>query len=448
MSAALVLPELPDTIVQPRPARSLSNEVVLYGVAALLMFCPLAFGAVEPWAIFILQSASAILFVIWLLGQMRSAQVSILWTPVFPPMLAFMALICIQLLPGISAYRHPTYSGLLLYIAYGLACFLITQTLTRTTHIRRLATALVIYGTWMAMFAVLQSLSSTTKIYWIRTPRFGGWIYGPYVNHNHYAGLMEMLVPVPLVFAFSRYARGRERWAAASAAACMGATIFLSGSRGGMVAFALQVAIFLWFLFRERTGGRAAFLMAAFLVLSLASIAWIGGSEVTARLSTISTNKHSELAGDIRLKINRDALHMFAQRPILGWGLGTFETVYPQFRSFYTNFLVDKAHNDYLQLLAETGALGFAIMIWFLVAALRPALRKIRNWPSDVNGAVALVALVGISGILLHSLVDFNLEIPANALFFYVLCAVAAMEPRFKSRRERKPHPATEDVFV
>jgi len=446
MSAALALPELPETAVQPQPARFALNDFVLYAAGALLLFCPLAFGAVEPWAVFTLQAVLAILFMVWLVGQMRAPQATFLWTPIFLPMLAFLTLICVQLVPGISAYRHATYSGLLLYLAYGLACFLVTQTLTRTTHVRRLATAFVIYGTWMSLFAVLQSLSSTTKLYWIRTPRFGGWIYGPYVNHNHYAGLMEMLVPVPLVFAFSRYARSRERWAAASAAAFMGATIFLSGSRGGMAAFALQIAIFLWFLFRERTGSRAAFLMAAFLVVSLTSIAWIGGSEVSARLSTISTNKHSEIANDIRLKINRDTLHMFAQRPILGWGLGSFESVYPQFRSFYTNFLVDKAHNDYLQLLAETGLVGFAIMIWFLVAALRRALPKIRNWPSDVNGAVALVALIAISGILVHSLVDFNLEIPANALLFYVLCAVAAMEPRFRnSRRNRKKRESKDD---
>ena len=438
MSAALALPELPDTTLQPQPSRLGINQAVLYGVTTLLLFCPLAFGAVEPWAIFTLQSASAILFLLWLFGQTRAAQPTVLWTPVFPPMFAFMALVVIQLLPRISAYRHATYSVLLLYIAYGLACFLITQTLTRTTQIRRIATAAVIYGTAVAMFAVLQSLSSTTKLYWIRTPRFGGWIYGPYVNHNHYAGLMEMLLPIPLVFAFSRYARGRLRWAAASSAAFMGATIFLSGSRGGMVAFALQVAVFLWFLFRERAAGRAAFLMAAFLVISLASIAWIGGSEVTARLSTITASKHSDLANDIRFKINRDTLHMFAQRPIFGWGLGTFETVYPQFRSFYTNFLVDKAHNDYLQLLAETGVLGFAIMIWFLISALRRALRKIRNWPSDVNGSVALAVVIGITGILVHSFVDFNLEIPANALLFYVLCAVAAMEPRFRNSRHNR----------
>ncbi len=440
MSAALVLPELPETPVQPQPARLDSNDIVLYGTAALLLFCPLAFGAVEPWAIFILQSVTTILFIVWMLAKTRTAQPTVLWTPIFPPMLAFLGLICLQLLPGISSYRHATYSGLLLYIGYGLACFLITQTLTRTTHIRRLATAAVVYGAGMAMFAVLQSLSSTGKLYWLRTPRFGGWIYGPYVNHNHYAGLMEMLAPIPLVFAFSRYARGKERWAAASAAAFMGATIFLSGSRGGMIAFAVQIAIFLCFLFRERTAGRAAFVMTTFLVVSLVSIAWIGGSDVTARLSTISASKHSDLADDIRFKINRDTLHMFTQRPILGWGLGTFETVYPPFRSFYTDFLVDKAHNDYLQLLAETGVVGFGIMVWFLVEGFRTALPKIRNWPSNVNGAVALAGLVGISGILVHSLVDFNLEIPANALLFYVLCAVAALEPRFRNSNHAAKH--------
>jgi O-antigen ligase len=107
--------------------------------------------------------------------------------------------------------------------------------------------------------------------------------------------------------------------------------------------------------------------------------------------------------------------------------------------SFYTD-LVDKAHNDYLQLLTETGVVGFAITIWFLVAGFRTALPKIRKWPSNINGAVALAALVAISGILVHSLVDFNLEIPANALLFYVWCAVAAIEPRFRNSNHPAKH--------
>jgi O-antigen ligase len=412
----------------------------------LLLAGPLAFGAVEPWAVFIIESAAVTLLTTWAIKQVRSGHISVTHNPTFWPMCAFAALATIQWV-GVSSYRHATYSNLTLYAAFGIVCFLFAQTLNRTTHIRTLATVFPVYGSGIAMFAVLQSLSSAGKLYWMRTPRFGGWIYGPYVNHNHYAGLMEMLIPIPLVFTFSRYARGRRRWLAAAAAAFMGATIFLSGSRGGMAAFAFQMALFVWLLLRERTHNRVPLLLGAFLLMALASVAFIGGSEVSARLATIGRLKHADLSGDIRYKIYADGLRMFSRRPILGYGLGTFATVYPEFRSFYTNEFVNAAHNDYLQVLTETGAVGFAITIWFLVAAIRPAVRKLRNWPSDVNGAVALAALLGIAGILVHSFVDFNLQIPANAMLFYVLCTVAAMEPRFRNHmRERRKHSAIKDT--
>jgi O-antigen ligase len=122
---------------------------------------------------------------------------------------------------------------------------------------------------------------------------------------------------------------------------------------------------------------------------------------------------------------------MFEHKPILGWGFGTFAEVYPEFRSFYTNFFVDKAHNDYLQLLVEMGVLGFATMLWFLVTLYYRAIKKLKNWTVDTNGALSLAAMLGITGILVHSFLDFNLQIPANAALFYVLCTLAAMEPRF-----------------
>jgi O-antigen ligase len=293
----------------------------------------------------------------------------------------------------------------------------------------------------MAVFAVLQSLSSAGKLYWVRTPRFGGWIYGPYVNHNHYAGLMEMLAPVPLIYAFSRYAYGRKKWIAACAAAFMGASIFLSGSRGGMTAFTIELAVFLYFLFRERSHGRAGLLMGAFIVIAVSCIAWIGGREVTSRISTFGNYKHPDLTADIRFRIDRDALHMIARRPLLGWGLGTFAEVYPQFRSFYTDSVVNEAHNDYLQLLIETGLCGFIIGMWFVAVVLRRSLPKTRSWPSDVNGMAALATLLGITGILVHSFVDFNLEIPANALWFFVLCTIAVMDTRFRNLRRTSKSP-------
>jgi O-antigen ligase len=129
---------------------------------------------------------------------------------------------------------------------------------------------------------------------------------------------------------------------------------------------------------------------------------------------------------------------MFLKKPVLGWGLGTFPIVYPRFRTFYTNFYINEAHNDYLQLLVEMGLLGFATMLWFVVTIYARALKKISHWTSDVSGAVTLSCLLGLSGILVHSAVDFNLEIPANAALFYVLCTIAAASPFTKPARKRR----------
>jgi len=112
--------------------------------------------------------------------------------------------------------------------------------------------------------------------------------------------------------------------------------------------------------------------------------------------------------------------------------------IYPSYSSLSTNLKVGMAHNDYLQLLVETGAAGFIIVLWFLVALFRSALRKLNHLQSATNAAVTLAALLGISGILVHSFVDFNLQIPANAAMFYVLCVVAAMDPC--ATRNHAPH--------
>src|SRR5262249_37943657 len=141
-------------------------------------------------------------------------------------------------------------------------------------------------------------------------------------------------------------------------------------------------------------------------------VAWIGGNQVSSRIATFDREHRIELTSDIRLRIDRDAATMLAKRPLLGWGAGTFEYVYPQFRSFYTSQFVDHAHNDYLELAAETGVFGIAVAFWFLCSVLRIGWGKIHKWTSDINGAVSVAALLGIAGILVHSLADFNLQIP------------------------------------
>ena len=415
------------------------GNIVLYGTFGLLMFGPLAFGAVEPWSIFCLETGSVVLTFVWLAKQWIDDELQVRWNPLFLPMIAFAILVLLQIVLRYSAYSHDTRSGALLYCAYAMLCFLSGQSMIRSSQARKVAVILALYGFLIAAFALLQGIAPNGKIYWTRQPRLGGWIYGPYVNHNHYAGLMELLVPIPLVLALTRLAEDKERIAAAVAAAVMVGTVFLSGSRGGMLAITVELAILAVLLFRQRKGVRIAIGLGAFAIVLVGMLTWLGGKELTNRVSSISTESRTEISGGMRRSIDRDTIQMFRQKPLLGWGLQTFPVVYPQFRSFYTNFFVNEAHNDYLQLLAEMGVLGFGTMVWFLVVLYRNAIPKITNWISDVSGAVTLACVLGCTGILVHSLVDFNLQIPANAALFYVFCSIAAAPALLQRARKRRP---------
>jgi O-antigen ligase len=214
-------------------------------------------------------------------------------------------------------------------------------------------------------------------------------------------------------------------------------TIFLSGSRGGMLAIIVELIILSVLLVKQKRSLRTAIGVGVFLALVVGLLAWIGGDEVVRRWASVGSS-HSEISNGVRMSINRDGLRMFLKRPVLGWGLGAFPVVYPQFRTFYTNFFVNEAHNDYLQLLVEMGLLGFATMLWFLVTLLRNAIKKMKNWHGDMSGAVTLACVLGVSGILVHSAVDFNLQIPANAALFYVFCTIAAAEPFAQPARKRR----------
>jgi O-antigen ligase len=428
--------------IESRPALQVSpgtsTSTLLGAACGVLLLAPLCFGAVQWWAVFGFEASATLLLVAWAIRQWKMQELYVIPNPIYAPMLAFFGLVLAQWAFGITAYRHATYSRLLLYFAYGMLVFVTTQTLRQSSQIRILAWIICGYGTVVASFAVLQGLSSNGKLYWIWSLDQNGLIYGPYVNHNHYAGLMEMLSPFPLVLAISRFTDQNRKLAATAVGALMAATIFLSGSRGGMLAFAVQaIALAVLMSRRQEKNWKQPAVLIAFLVAVIAFLFWIGGSALTHRLASIHTETRQELSGGTRLTIDRDSLRMWTKRPLLGWGLGTFPEIYPEFRSFYTSFFVNQAHNDYLQLLVETGLAGFAIVVWFLSLALRRGLGKLQNWTQTYNGVLTAGCLLGILGILVHSFFDFNLQIPANAALFYVLCAIAAAEPVHESRRSR-----------
>lgn len=409
------------------------------------MFGPIAFGAVEPWSTFVVEVGSVALTLLWLAKQWVDREINILWNPLFLPMAAFGVLVTAQIAFHVSAYRHDTISGAMLFCAYAMLCFLATQMLIRSSQARKIAVILGLFGFAFAAFALLQSIAPNGKLYWIRQPRMGGWIFGSYVNHNHYAGLMELLVPIPLVISLSHLTDERERIAAGVASAVMIGTIFLSGSRGGMLAIFVELVIVAVLMLRRKKTARIAVSLIASVAVLVAILAWLGGKELTSRVTSISTEARSEISGGMRVSIDKDAVRMFRVKPIMGWGLRNFPIVYPQFRSFYTNFFVNEAHNDYLQLLAEMGLLGFGVMAWFLVVLYRRAVRKIGNWTSDVSSAVTLACTLGCTGLLVHSFFDFNLQIPANAALFYVFSSIAAGPALLQRAKKRRPMETDEE---
>src|SRR5579863_9871783 len=164
------------------------------------LFLPMAaFGVVEPWSIFIVETCAVILSAVWLAKQWFDGEINILWNTLFLPMAAFGVVIALQFVLRVSVYRHDSIAQAMLYCAYGMLCFLANQNLLRASQARKVALILALFGVTIACLALLQGVAPNGKLYWVRQPRLGGWIYGPYVNHNHYAGLMELLAPVPLI---------------------------------------------------------------------------------------------------------------------------------------------------------------------------------------------------------------------------------------------------------
>jgi O-antigen ligase len=406
--------------------------VLVLSLCAVLIFAVLAFGAVDEWSTFTLEAAAAALFLTWAGKQLISRRLKLSRNPLYLPTVLFFGLILAQIALRRSAYGYVTKYEALQYVAYGILLLAAAECVRHEDTRRMFSLIMIVFGALYAFFALAQQLTSNGKIYWIHSPRFHGLgaIYGSYVNRNNYAGLMEMLVPIPLVLAFGHKLKGGKRALVAFCAVLMATTIFLSGSRGGMIALVLEVVLLPALTFRTRRSPRVALGSVAVGVLILALLAFLGKGQVLGRLG--------DLAPGIRLNMTKDCLRMFSHRPVWGWGLGTFPTVYPGYRSFYTNLFINEAHNDYAQLLVETGLLGFGLMLWFLVTMYRNGLPASRRWEFTWDGALSLAALLGCTGILIHSFVDFNLQIPANAALFYVLCALAASEASAESFHRRK----------
>ena len=417
-------------VAKPDPTEPVSRAerrlqtALTVGICLLLAFGPLALGAVDKWAICVLELGAALLLIIWVAGEIALGRFEVTLNPLFVPASLFGGLIVAQLLLKQSAYWYATWQKGLLWCAFGILLFLTTQCLGQTVWRKNVGLFFTVFGFSVALFAIVQQFIPNGKIYWV-LPNQSGWpFFGPYINHSHYAGLMEMLVPFPLVFAMTHVWRRPTRVLFGFAALIMASTIFLSQSLGGILAFGGEALIMTALLARRRRSRQGLVWLALLLVFLAAWLIALRPVGLVERLTALKNPMDKADAG-MRVVIVKDSFRMVRQRPLLGWGLGTFATVYPSFRSFYSELEVNEEHNDFMQLLVETGVAGFALMMLFLVLVYRTGMRSIEHWRRDPRASITMAALIGCTGLLIHGLSDFNLQIPANAALFFALTAIA-----------------------
>ena len=263
-----------------------------------------------------------------------------------------------------------------------------------------------------------------------------GWIFGyvnagssssgTLINRNHFAGLLEMLVPV--AFGLSYMAARQHRDTSRSyvylmVGALMALSLIFSSSRMGIVSLFATVGFMAVMIRMRASQKRIAMAMGFGLVaLILGGALWIGVDAILERYGMLLEADAALREG--RLIIYRDSLRMIADNP---WGVGVdgYRDVFRQYQTFNPGLLFDHAHNDYLETAAEWGVLP-AVAFWvFIMGVLIQSVRAFLRVDSPERRGILLASNGAIFAILVHSLTDFNLQILSNAMLFCIFVGIA-----------------------
>jgi len=409
-----------------------SNRASWFVLVGLLAFAPLAFGAVEFWSIAIVEVLALVLTLSWVFGGVRRRRLSLQMNAFFWSAIGLQLWVALQLLLRRTIDRTSTREGLVLLFCYFLVFLVVSNEYWSARWVRQLAMAIALIGFAVAMLGMVQFFAWNGSIYWVRLINVG-YPFGPYVNHNHFAGLMEMAFPVTLSLAFSTRSGMAGRTFMIFSGVVMALATFMSLSRGGMFSLALSFLLFVYLLLRRSVRTRVVLLAGLLVVLGLGGLIWLGAEPLVQRVLALP-RLGQELSYLDRVRIAGATLRIIQDHPYTGTGLGTFALLSPMYVSWPTSFLFDKAHNDYLQLLSDVGLIGFSFVVIWIVALVHSLVSMVRD-DSHHSSILRVGAFCGCFAILIHSFVDFNLQIPANAIYFAVLAALATRQYRGESRR-------------
>jgi O-antigen ligase/Tfp pilus assembly protein PilF len=445
----------------------------------ILIFAPLAFGCADYWALAIVEIGAAAGLLFWAVYRRRSGE-PLVRVPGLVPLLLIVGWFFLQLVPlpaGLvamispsthNAYQesagvlqpvgwmpltlHPeaTLAELLRLSGYVLFYVLSVHLLLERKRLQTTVNVVIGYTAALAFLAVFQRFNSNNRVLWIREIYEGGF-YGPYINGNHMAGLLVMVLPLALVmFLYNRppvrYQSMRDTAVeflthpslhvhmllGLCSLTCMVA-IFLSLARGAIVSACLSIGLMglgVMKITRNWRRGTSIVVGAAVVIIS---VGWFGWGPIISTFDQL-VDQHGRI-NMVRPVVWQDSLGIVADFPVFGSGAGTYESIYPGYRSFTENVLFRHAHNDYIEFLVTGGVPLMILMGWFVAAVMVRTYRIYRRRREPYCLFLYIGTFAGIVGIGLHSVVEFNFQNGANGLYFFFLVSllVAAAHTRLRA---------------
>jgi O-antigen ligase len=406
-------------------------RAIRIGICVLAAFAVLAFGTVEVWSESILEAGAATLLLGWAVLVCFRRDITIHWHSIFWPLLAFIGIAGLQLILGVSAYAFLTQVALLKLTACSILFFLAVQTFRSRQNLKSVSWFLMAFGFLVAVLGIAQDYTSHYVLFWFRPLTEGGNPFGPYVDRDHFAGFMELIVPMGMSLIAFRGVRREQVTFVGILTLVPVVALALTASRGGIVGFLFEIGLLVALMRMRQTKFQAA-TIATVLLAALAVLGWLGAGTV---LGKIESSSIQDVSADRRVTMLKGAWHIFLDHPLVGSGLGTMVAVYPRYETFYDGKIVDHVHDDYAEVLAETGVTGGLCGLMFLVILFRESKKRLSEEQSGFSRAVHSGGTVACAGLLVHSFVDFNLHIPANGVVFLLQAAIV-ISPVFHGRKQ------------
>lgn len=376
-------------------------------LAILLCFAVLTDAARERWALSLFQAGVFGVAIVWavrMIFRPYRLRGSVLLIPLGGAILWGLW----HLLARRTVYRLETWNAVLGW-ATNFTLFLLSLQVLAFFEIRQaFRKALLFFGFALSVVSVLQFFTSKDKIFWLFPARYAVRALGPFVNGDHYASFIALVLPLAL------YSIGTEPRKAAGYAAMAGAmfaSVIAGASRAGSLLVTLELAVLLFPVALKNMSSRQMPVpklvrIVAFVLLFTAVVGW---EALWARFQDPDPYRG-------RREMLYSSLSMIRDRPWTGFGLGAWPTVYPAYALFDIGVFTNHAHCDWAEWAAEGGLLFVAMLLSVFVWSIRAAIQC--PW-----GA-------GVVAVFLHSTVDFPLQKPSLAALLFVLLAALAASPR------------------